>query len=105
LGADGRWLIATATQDHLKEVRDFLPLATVGTGKLDAPTSASFSVLQSAVVAQELEVSQEDLASVIEMSPSIHRLRREHGENWSELVPRQLKVTFSFSVTLLGKDA
>jgi 23S rRNA (guanine745-N1)-methyltransferase len=103
LGADGRWLIATATQDHLREVRDFLPLATVGTGKLDAPTSGAFSVVQSAVVAQELEVSQEDLASVIEMSPSIHRLRREHGENWSELVPKQLKVTFSFSVTLLGR--
>jgi 23S rRNA (guanine745-N1)-methyltransferase len=105
LGAGGRWLIATATQDHLKEVREFLPLATVGTGKLDAPTSGSFSVVQSAVVAQELEVSQVDLASVIEMSPSIHRLRREHGENWSVLVPKQLKVTFSFSVTLLGRDA
>jgi 23S rRNA (guanine745-N1)-methyltransferase len=102
LGAGGRWLIATATQDHLKEVREFLPLATVGAGKLDAPTSGSFSVLQSAAVTHELEVSQADLAPVIEMSPSIHRLRREHGENWSELVPKQLKVTFSFSVTLLG---
>jgi 23S rRNA (guanine745-N1)-methyltransferase len=104
LGADGNWLMATATQDHLKEVRDFLPLASVGSGKLDAPTSGSFSVLKSAVVAHELEVSHEELASVIEMSPSIHRLRREHGDNWPELVPKQLKVTFSFSVTLLGRD-
>jgi hypothetical protein len=39
------------------------------------------------------------------MSPSIFRLRREYGDKWSERVPQELMVTFSFSITLLGKDA
>jgi 23S rRNA (guanine745-N1)-methyltransferase len=102
LKPDGRWVIVTATQDHLREVRDHLPLASVGTGKLDAPTSVSFQVLESRVLTCELEASRDDLASVIEMSPSVHRLRREHGEKWVDLVPSELKVTFSFSLTLLG---
>jgi 23S rRNA (guanine745-N1)-methyltransferase len=102
LRADGAWLIVTATPDHLKEVREFLPLAGIGTGKLDAPTSRSYSVLRSSTFNYESQVAHDDLVSVIEMSPSIFRLRREFGDQWTERVPPELGVTFSFSVTLLG---
>jgi 23S rRNA (guanine745-N1)-methyltransferase len=105
LKADGCWLIVTATQDHLKEIRNFVPLAAIGTGKLEAPTSRSFSVLKNSTAEYELQVARHDLASIIEMSPSIHRLRKAHGEKWVELLPEGLKVTFSFSIALLGKGA
>jgi 23S rRNA (guanine745-N1)-methyltransferase len=104
LRADGAWLIVTATQEHLREIRGFLPLAAIGTGKLDAPTSRSYSILRSGTLNYVSEVAHHDLVSIIEMSPSIHRLRREFGEKWSERVPRELRVTFSFSVTLLGRE-
>ncbi|HZZ18223.1 MAG TPA: methyltransferase domain-containing protein [Opitutaceae bacterium] len=103
--ADGGWLIVTATQDHIREVREFLPLAAIGTGKLDAPTSRSYLVLKSGTFEQVASVGHEDLVSIIEMSPSIHRLRRDFGEKWGERVPQELKVTFSFSITLLGRAA
>lgn len=104
LRPDGAWLIVTATPDHLGELRAFLPLAAIGPGKLDAPTSRSFSVLRSETVRHELRVAQPDLVALIEMSPSIHRLRREFGDRWEERVPLDLNVTLSFSVTLLGRQ-
>jgi 23S rRNA (guanine745-N1)-methyltransferase len=104
LRADGSWLIVTATPDHLKEIRKFVPLAAIGTGKLDAPTSRSYSVRRSGTFNYELQVPHHDLVSIIEMSPSIYRLRREFGDKWRERVPQELGVTFSFSVTLLGKE-
>ena len=104
LKADGSWLIVTATQDHLKEVREFLPLAAIGTGKLDAPTSRSYSVVKSGTFNRESRVAHHELVSIVEMSPSIHRLRREFGDKWSERLPPELAVTFSFSVTLLGRE-
>jgi len=103
LRADGNWLIVTATQDHLKEVREFLPLAAIGTGKLEAPTSRLYAILQEGAFTCESEVAHHDLVSIVEMSPSVYRLRREHGDKWKERVPQSLKVTFSFSITLLGK--
>jgi len=105
LTADGCWLVVTANQDHLEEIRQFLPLAAIGTGKLDAPTSSSFSILSSGTSRCELQVRRSDLASIVEMSPSIHRLRRENGDKWNEQLPEELKVTFSFGLTLLGKTA
>jgi len=105
LREDGRWLLVTATQDHLKEIREFLPLAAIGTGKLEAATDNSYSMLNSEVFECEQRVTRDDLVSIIEMSPSIHRLRREYGEKWNELLPEELKVTFSFSITVLGKEA
>jgi|SRR5665213_1848000 len=105
LRADGSWLIVTATPDHLKEIRGFLPLAAIGTGKLDAPTNRSYSTLRSGIFNYELQVAHHDLVSIIEMSPSIYRLRREFGDKWKERVPQELRVTFSFSVTLLGREA
>jgi len=105
LRADGAWLIVTATQDHLKEIRAFLPLAAIGTGKLEAPTSRAYSILKSGALNQELLVAGQDLVAMVEMSPSIHRLRREFGDSWTERLPPELKVTFSFSVTLLGREA
>jgi len=104
LRADGSWLIITATPDHLKEIREFLPLAAIGTGKLDAPTDRSFSILNSDTFTYGSQLTHEDLVSLIEMSPSIYRLRREFGDAWSERVPGELGVTFSFSVTLLGRE-
>jgi 23S rRNA (guanine745-N1)-methyltransferase len=103
LGAEGSWLIVTATQEHLKEIREFLPLASIGTGKLDAPTSRSYSILRSGTFHCEVQVAHHDLVSIIEMSPSIYRLRREFGDRWDERVPQELGVTFSFSITLLGR--
>lgn len=105
LRADGFWLIATATQDHLRELREFLPLASIGTGKLDAPTSRSYSILRNGTFNYEVPVAYHDLVSLVEMSPSIYRLRREFGDTWSEHIPKELGVTFSFSVTLLGSAA
>jgi 23S rRNA (guanine745-N1)-methyltransferase len=102
LRADGAWLIVTATQDHLKEIRGFLPLAAIGTGKLDAPTRRSYSVQRSGIFNFESQVAHDDLVSIIEMSPSIYRLRREFGDQWTERVPPELGVTFSFSINLLG---
>jgi 23S rRNA (guanine745-N1)-methyltransferase len=104
LRADGCWLIVTATPAHLGELREFLPLAAIGPRKLDAPTSRSFSVIRSETLRYELKVAQPDLVALIEMSPSIHRLRREFGDRWGERVPLELNVTFSFSVTLLGRE-
>jgi 23S rRNA (guanine745-N1)-methyltransferase len=104
LRADGSWLIVTATQDHLKEIREFLPIAAVGTGKLDGPTSRSYSIRKSATFNFESQVAHDDLVSIIEMSPSIYRLRREFGDKWNERVPQELGITFSFSVTLLGRE-
>jgi 23S rRNA (guanine745-N1)-methyltransferase len=104
LRGDGSWLIVTANQDHLKEIRDFLPLAAIGAGKLDAPTSRSYSVVRSGTFNWEMPVAHHELISIIEMSPSIHRLRREFGDKWCERVPPKLGVTFSFSFTLLGRD-
>jgi 23S rRNA (guanine745-N1)-methyltransferase len=104
LRADGSWLIATATQNHLKEVREFLPLAAIGTGKMDAPMGRSFSILRSGTFDYRLQVAHHDLVSIIEMSPSVHRLRRDFGDNWSKRVPQELGVTFSFGVTLLGTE-
>jgi 23S rRNA (guanine745-N1)-methyltransferase len=105
LREDGTWLIVTATQDHLKEIRKFLPLADIGTGKLDGPTSRSYSILKSGIFEHEVQVAHDDLVSIIEMSPSIYRLRREFGDKWTERIPKELGVTFSFSVTLLGREA
>jgi 23S rRNA (guanine745-N1)-methyltransferase len=105
LRADGAWLIVTATPDHLKEIREFLPLAAIGTGKLDAPTRRSYSILSNGTFNYESHVSHHDLVSIVEMSPSIYRLRREFGDQWDERVPPELGVTFSFSVTLLGREA
>jgi 23S rRNA (guanine745-N1)-methyltransferase len=105
LRTDGSWLIVTATPDHLKEIREFLPLAAIGTGKLDAPTSRSYSIVRSGTFNYESQVAHEDLVSLIEMSPSIHRLRRDFGDKWNERVPKELGVTFSFSLSLLGKGA
>jgi 23S rRNA (guanine745-N1)-methyltransferase len=102
LSPDGSWLIVTATQEHLREIREFLPLAAIGTGKLDAPTSRSCSILRSGTFNYISQVAHHDLVSIIEMSPSIHRLRREFGDPWTERVPPGLEVTFSFSVTLLS---
>jgi len=104
LRADGSWLIITATQDHLKEIREFLPLAAIGAGKLDAPTSRSYSIQKNGTFTHELQVAHQDLVSIVEMSPSIHRLRREYGDKWNERVPQELKVTFSFSITLLARE-
>lgn len=100
---NGAWLIVTATQDHLKEVREFLPLASIGTGKLEAPTTQGYSVIRSGTFDCQANVAHLELVSIIEMSPSIHRLRREFGDRWEERVPQGLTVTFSFSVTLLGR--
>ena len=100
---DGSWLIVTATQDHLKEIRQFLPLAAIGTGKLDTPTSEFFSIQSSGVSVSELEVARPDLVSLVEMSPSVYRLRREFGDKWTDRLPERLSVTFSFSITLLAK--
>jgi hypothetical protein len=97
-------LIVTATQEHLKEIREFLPLAAIGTGKLEAPTSRSYSILKSATFNFESQAGHHDLVSLVEMSPSIYRLRREIGDTWHEHIPQELRVTFSFSVTLLAKD-
>jgi 23S rRNA (guanine745-N1)-methyltransferase len=105
LRADGSWLIVTANQDHLNEIREFVPLATIGTGKLDAPSGGSYAILKSGVFKCESKVAHADLVSLIEMSPSIHRLRRELGEKWVERVPQELGVTFSFSLTLIGSGA
>jgi 23S rRNA (guanine745-N1)-methyltransferase len=104
LRSDGSWLIVTATQDHLREIRGFRPLAAIGSGKLEAPTSRSYSIVRSGTFNYESQLAHHDLVSIIEMSPSIHRLRREFGDKWSERVPQELGVTFSFSVTLLGRD-
>jgi 23S rRNA (guanine745-N1)-methyltransferase len=104
LRADGSWLIVTATQDHLREIREFLPLAAIGTGKLDAPTSRSYSIRRSGAFNCEMQLPRHDLISIVEMSPSIYRLRRDFGEKWKERVPQELRVTFAFSMTLLGKD-
>jgi ubiquinone/menaquinone biosynthesis C-methylase UbiE len=103
LRTDGSWLIVTATQDHLREIREFIPLAAIGAGKLDASTSGSFAILRSSIFNHESQVVHDDLVSMVEMSPSIHRLRREFGDTWNERVPQELRVTFSFSVTLLGR--
>jgi 23S rRNA (guanine745-N1)-methyltransferase len=105
LRADGSWLIVTATQDHLKEVRRFLPLAAIGPGKLDAPASASYSILKSGIINYEKQVSRDDVVSIVEMSPSIYRLRRDFGDTWKGLVPPEMDVTFSFGISLLGKPA
>jgi 23S rRNA (guanine745-N1)-methyltransferase len=103
LRSDGSWLIVTATQDHLKEVRELLPLAAIGTGKLDAATSRSHAVVRSGTFDYGLQIAHHDLVSIIEMSPSIHRLRRDFGDEWRERIPQELRVTFSFSVTLLAR--
>jgi 23S rRNA (guanine745-N1)-methyltransferase len=105
LKKDGSWMIVTATQNHLKEIREFLPLAAIGTGKLDDPTSRSFKILRSDTLNCESRVAHDDLVSIVEMSPSIHRLRREFGDKWAERVPKELGVTFSFSVTQLCREA
>jgi 23S rRNA (guanine745-N1)-methyltransferase len=105
LRTEGAWLIVTATQDHLKEIRAFIPLAAIGTGKLDAPTRDSYSILSSGTFHSEAQVAHSDLVSLVEMSPSIHRLKRESGDSWTARVPPELGVTFSFSITLLGKTA
>jgi 23S rRNA (guanine745-N1)-methyltransferase len=105
LKRDGLWLIVSATQAHLNEIREFLPLAAIGTGKLDEATSHSYSIMKSDTFTYESEVAQSDLVSIVEMSPSIHRLRREFGDKWTERVPRHLDVTFSFSITLLSRNA
>jgi 23S rRNA (guanine745-N1)-methyltransferase len=105
LRADGLWLIVTATQDHLKEVRRFLPLAAIGSGKLDGPVSASYSILKSGILNCEKQVSRDDLVSIVEMSPSIYRLRKDFGDTWKDLVPPEMDATFSFSITLLGRQA
>jgi hypothetical protein len=55
-------------------------------------------------VTYELKAAQPDLVALIKMSPSVHRLRREFGDRWGERVPGELNVTFSFSVTLLGRQ-
>jgi 23S rRNA (guanine745-N1)-methyltransferase len=104
LRADGSWLIVTATKDHLREVREHLPLAAIGEGKLDALTSHSYSIKRSGTSVCELQVARDELASIIEMSPSIYRLRREFGDTWRERIPPDLPVTFSFSLTLLGRN-
>jgi len=102
LRVDGSWLIVTATQDHLKEIREFLPLAAIGSGKLDESTGGSFSILRGGIFNHESLVAHDDLVSIVEMSPSIFRLRREFGDKWAERVPQELRVTFSFSISLLG---
>ena len=104
LRPDGSWLIVTATQDHLKEIREFLPLAAIGTGKLDAPTTVAFAVQRSGTFTREFRATHEEVVSIIEMSPSIHRLRREFGDKWTDHIPLELGITFSFSITLLGRD-
>ncbi len=101
----GAWLIATATPDHLRELRPFLPLAAIGTGKLDEPASRSYAVLGSREVRLEQKVAHSDLVSIVEMSPSIHRLRRDYGEDWVRLVPQELNLTFSFEVSVLVTTA
>ena len=73
--------------------------------KLDAPINRSFSIIKNGTFRHELQVAHQDLVSIIEMSPSIYRLRREFGDKWNERVPKEMKVTFSFSITLLGKEA
>lgn len=100
---DGSWLVVTATQDHLKELRPHLPLAAIGTGKLDELDGRSFGIKRSVAFSRELPIERADLVSIVEMSPSVFRLRREFGETWRERVPAGLRVTFSFSLTLLGK--
>jgi 23S rRNA (guanine745-N1)-methyltransferase len=102
LRRDGAWLIVTATQDHLKEIREFLPLAAIGPGKLDESTNNPFSILRSGIFEHESQVAHDDLVSIVEMSPSIYRLRREFGDKWAERMPQELRVTFSFSISLLG---
>jgi 23S rRNA (guanine745-N1)-methyltransferase len=102
LRPDGSWLVVTATQDHLREIREFLPLAAIGAGKLDAPTSRSFVVVRSGMFNRELRLSRHEMVSIVEMSPSIHRLRRDFGDIWGERLPQELRVTLSLSITLLG---
>jgi len=103
LTADGLWMIVTATQEHLREIREFLPLAAIGTDKLAAPTSRAFSILRGETFAYKSKVGHQDLVSMVEMSPSIHRVKRDLGAAWAERLPRELGVTFSFSLTLLGR--
>jgi len=104
LKEEGRWLVVTANHDHLKEVREFLPLAAIGEGKLEEAAGALFSVQTSSELRSERTLAKEDLRSIIEMSPSVFRLRREYGEDWGNLVPDNLRTTFSFSISLLRKN-
>lgn len=104
LRADGSWVIVTATQDHLRELRQFIALAAIGSGKLDAPSSGSFAAVRSRTLEREVDVAHDDLVSIVEMSPSVHRLRREMGDAWTEKVPGNLRITFSFSITLLERQ-
>lgn len=102
LRSDGSWLVVTATPDHLGEIRAFLPLAAIGPDKMAEPTSHSFAIRRSETLNFHAQIIHEDLVAMIEMSPSIYRLKRELGPAWTERVPPELGVTFSFSVTLLG---
>jgi 23S rRNA (guanine745-N1)-methyltransferase len=103
LADDGLWLVVTATPDHLKELRDFLPLAGIGTDKLAKMSDQHFSLRREETLQVSQRVTQAEMSAVIEMSPSIYRLRREFEDKWRERLPASLDLTFSFSLSLLGK--
>jgi len=97
----GLWAVVTAAPEHLGELRAHLPLAAIGTEKLSEAISSGFALRRQESFRQSQELGREDLAAVIGMSPSVHRLRRERGPGWADSLPESLRLTFSFELSLL----
>lgn len=102
LAHGGRWIVVTACPDHIAEAREFLPLAGIGEDKSAQLVGDGWALKEQSEIRLKQTLTRAELASVIEMSPSVFRLRRELGESWSDKLPDSLEVTFAFEILILN---
>jgi 23S rRNA (guanine745-N1)-methyltransferase len=101
LAKNGRWIVVTASPEHITEARAFLPLAGIGEDKSTALAVDGWTLDAQTQVCVRQTLTREELAAVVEMSPSVFRLRRELGDAWADKLPASLEVTFAFEILVL----
>ena len=97
----GYALFVYPQSDHWQELRAFLSLAKIGEEKLPAELEG-FTACASLHVTEKIMLTQAVLVDLVEMSPSIHRLKREETP-WQSLLPSVLSATLSVRVTLFRR--
>ncbi len=99
----GHALFVYPQADHWHELRAFIPLAAIGSDKLNSSELDGFAPVHAQDVRAPRNLSHDQLVNLVEMSPSIHRLTRE-GESWQSRLPAHLTVTLSVRVAVLAKS-
>ncbi|MFC9434133.1 putative RNA methyltransferase [Nocardia sp. NPDC057030] len=97
LADDGRFVVATPTEHHLRELIGPLGMVTVDPNKnrrLDAAMSGHFTAVDQVLVEYPMKLTRPDVANVVGMGPTAH-----HTSADTTALPATIQVTASVLVT------